>query len=84
MFFIPISINSYIKKQLKSNPDENETDLRKRLNTALKDYKKGVKCPCGNDIWVVGSVSVGNACITCITEDSRPNGIYEIESVIKL
>lgn len=25
---------------MKNNPDENEKDLRKRLNSALSDYKK--------------------------------------------
>lgn len=82
MSFIPISVDSYIKKHLENNPDENETDLRKRLITALKDYNEGVKCSCGNDIWVVGSASLGNACFTCITGDNCPNDDYEIESAI--
>jgi hypothetical protein len=82
MGFIPISINEYIKKHLKSNPNENETDLRKRLNTALLDYKKGVKCNCGNDIWVIGSAVVGNSCFTCITGESFPSDDYEIDSAI--
>lgn len=55
MGFVPISINEYIKKHLKNNPDENENDLRKRLNDALTDHKKGLKCQCGNDIWMIGS-----------------------------
>ena len=44
MGFIPITINSYIKKHLKNNPGENEKDLRKRLNSALADYKKVPHC----------------------------------------
>ena len=80
MGFIPISINAYIKKHLKNNPSENEEDLRKRLNTALKDYKKGIKCSCGNDIWVIGSASVGNSCFSCITGESYSIDNYEIES----
>jgi hypothetical protein len=83
MGFLPISINGYIKKHLKNNPGENEKDLRKRLNSALADYRKGVKCSCGNDIWVVGSASVGNSCFTCITGESFPTDDYEIESAIK-
>lgn len=82
MGFIPISINAYIKKHLKNNPSENEKDLRKRLNSALSDYKKGIKCSCGNDIWVIGSASVGNSCFTCITGESYPTDDYEIESAI--
>jgi hypothetical protein len=55
MGFVPISIDKYIKKHLESNPSDNEKDLRKHLNSALADYNKGVKCSCGNDIWVIGS-----------------------------
>ena len=83
MGFLPISISDYIKKHLKNNPGENEKDLRKRLNSALADYRKGVKCSCGNDIWVVGSASVGNSCFSCITGESFPTDDYEIESAIK-
>ena len=82
MGFVAISINVYIKKHLKSNPTENEKDLRKRLNSALLDYKNGVKCSCGNDIWVIGSASVGNSCFTCITGESFPIDDYEIDSAI--
>ncbi len=82
MSFIPISIYQYIKKHLKNNPTENESDLRNRLHVALADYKVGVKCSCGNDIWVVGSASVGNACYNCITGNGQPNADYEIESAI--
>ena len=83
MGFIPISINEYIKKNLKNNPSENEKDLRNRINSTLKDYKNGVKCSCGNDIWVIGSTSVGNSCFTCITGESYPKDDFEIESAVK-
>lgn len=83
MGFLAISIDKYIKMHLDSNPSENETDLRKRLNSALSDYKNGVKCSCGNDIWVIGSASVGNSCFTCITGESLPDSDYEIDSAIK-
>jgi hypothetical protein len=83
MGFIPISIYSYIKKHLENNPGENEEDLRKRINKALTDYKKGVKCTCGNDIWVIGSASVGNSCFSCITGERYPIDNYEIDSAIK-
>ena len=82
MGFISISIDKYIKKHLDSNPSENEIDLKKRLNSALEDYKNGVKCSCGNDIWVIGSASVGNSCFTCVTGESIPDDDYEISSAI--
>ena len=62
MKFSPISIEEYVKNHLKNNPSENGKDLRKRLEMALADYKKGVKCSCGNDIWVIGAATVGILC----------------------
>jgi hypothetical protein len=41
MSFVPISIDKYVKIHLKSNPTENEKDLRIRLKDALNAYKKG-------------------------------------------
>lgn len=83
MGFVAISIDKYIKKHLESNPSENEKDLRKNLNSALADYNKGVKCSCGNDIWVIGSAFAGNSCFTCITGESQPDSDYEIDLAIK-
>jgi hypothetical protein len=82
MGFKKISIDKYVKLHLKSNPSESKADIEKRLKSALKDYKNGVKCSCGNDIWVIGSASVGNSCFTCITGESMPTGDYEIDSAI--
>jgi len=83
MGFKPISINKYIKLHLKNNPSENEKDLRKKLKSALEDYSKGVKCSCGNDIWVIGSAIVGSKCFTCITGEGYPTDDYEIDEAIK-
>lgn len=83
MGFAPITIDKYVAMHLKNNPSEKEVDLRKRLKSALEDYKNGIKCSCGNDIWVIGSASVGNSCFTCITGESYPTEDYEIDSAIK-
>ena len=83
MGFIPISIDKYVKMHLKNNPSENEKELRKRLISTLEDNKNGVKCSCGNDIWVIGSASVGNSCFACITGESFPKDDYEIDIAIK-
>jgi len=82
MAFKAISINNYVKKHLTINPNENEGDLKDRLNAALESYKKGIKCNCGNDIWVIGSAQAGNNCFTCITGESFPKDDYEIDFVI--
>ncbi len=83
MGFVPISIDEYVKKHLKNNPSVDEKDLRESLNAALVDSANRVKCSCGNDIWVIGSASVGNSCFTCITGESHPNDDFEIDSVLK-
>ena len=83
MAFIPISIDGYIKKHLKSNPSDNEKDVRENLSAALSEYNNGIKCQCGNDIWVIGAAFVGNSCFTCITGESEPSDDYEIDSAIK-
>lgn len=57
--------------------------MEKRLKSTLEDYINGVKCSCGNDIWVIGSAAVGNSCLTCITGESEPTDDYEIDLVIK-
>ena len=82
MSFVPISIDKYVKFHLKSNPTENEKDLRIRLKDALNAFKNGKKCHCGNDIWVIGSASVGYSCFSCITGESYPTDDYEIDSAI--
>ncbi|MEA3480239.1 MAG: hypothetical protein U9R60_18795 [Bacteroidota bacterium] len=79
MGFTSITIEEFIKQHLKHNPSENKIDLRKRLTIALTDYKNGVKCTCGNDIWVIGSAFVGNGCFSCITGESMPIDDYEID-----
>lgn len=81
--FVPISIDRYVRKHMENNPAENEKDLTKRIVRALEDYRKGIKCKCGNDIWVIGSAAVGNSCFTCITGESMPSEDYEIDSAIK-
>ena len=83
MGFVPISIDRYIKKHLKNNPKENETYLREQLNRALTDHLKGVKCDCGNDIWVIGSAFAGNSCFTCITGECYPTEDYEIDRALE-
>lgn len=83
MGFKGISIEKYIELHFKNNPEGNKVDLKKRLKNALKDYQKGIKCSCGNDIWVIGSAFGGNSCFTCITGESLPTDDYEIDSAIK-
>jgi hypothetical protein len=83
MAFKPITIDQYIAKHLKDNPATKEPDLRKQLQLALNAYGNGIKCSCGNDIWIIGSAFAGNGCFTCITGESFPEDDYEIDTAIK-
>jgi hypothetical protein len=80
--WIPISTDKFVKIHLQKNPNENEKVLRVRLEAALDDYKKGVKCKCGKDIWIVGSASAPFGCFSCITGKEHPLGDYEIDSAL--
>ena len=77
--FSPISKSEYIDKHIKSNPSESKEEVMQAINSALTDYKNGVKCNCGNPIWIIGSAVSGNACFTCITHESTPDNDYEID-----
>jgi hypothetical protein len=83
MGFIPITIDNFIKMHIENNPSENIEELKDQLEKRLSDYNNGIKCHCGNDIWVVGSSFAGNSCFTCITGESFPTDDYEIELAIK-
>ena len=80
--FKSISIDDFIKVYLKNNPDSNKHKLKLLLNNALRDFKEGKKCACGQDIWVIGSAFMGNGCFTCLIGESTPDGDYEIEGAL--
>lgn len=82
IMWIPITLDEYLKLHLKKNPNENEKVLRVRIEAALDDYKNGVKCQCGKDIWVVGSASSPFGCFSCITGRDYPRGDYEIDGAL--
>ena len=78
----PISIDKFVKIHLKKNPGEDEKVIRDRIEAALDDYKNGVKCQCGKDIWIIGSASAPFSCFSCITGKTHPRGDYEIDSAM--
>ena len=80
--FTPISIENFIKSFIENNTKEDPEKLRQGLQEALKDYKNGSKCHCGNKIWVIGSAIVGTGCFTCITGEAYPDHDYEIEGAL--
>jgi hypothetical protein len=78
----PISIDQYVKIHLRKNPNDNEKTIKMRIDAALDYYKNGLKCRCGNDIWIVGSTTVPFGCFSCITGNDHPRGDYEIDSAL--
>jgi hypothetical protein len=82
MGFIPIGIGKYVQLHVKANPDENPKELLARLRSCVSDALAGARCSCGAPIWVVGSVSAGYACFTCITGEAFPAEDYEIDQVL--
>jgi len=80
--FIPISIDDYVRKHVASNPGVDRDDLIARLRSALVSAQAGVRCECGDPIWVVGSAEAGLSCFTCITGEAHPSDDYEIAEAI--
>lgn len=80
--FKPIAFDEYVARHLKSNKDENELDLRKRLREAVDAKKSGRLCDCGEPIWAVGSAVAGHMCFSCITGEANPSGDFEIDEVL--
>jgi hypothetical protein len=80
--WIPVTIDEFVKIHLHENPTENEKVLRVRIEAALDDYKNGIKCQCGKDIWIVGSASSPSGCFNCITGRDFPAGDYEIDGAL--
>ena len=77
--FTPIKLKEFVEKYVKSNSGTSRKEITAGLQAALRDYKSGVKCDCGNPIWVIGSAVVGNGCFTCITGEAVPDSDYEID-----
>ena len=81
--FTPISIDDYAKRHAGSKPGDKLDEIRSWLQRALRDHKAGVKCQCGNPIWVIGSAFAGNSCFTCITGEHGPDSDFEIDEAMK-
>jgi hypothetical protein len=76
--FIPISQQEYVELHLRSNPDTDRNNLEKRLRHAIESHERGIRCRCGEEIWIIGSAEVGLSCFTCITGEATPDDDYEI------
>ncbi len=82
MDFTPISINNYLALHLKNNPSANEAKLRSKLDRILSEFNEGIKCDCGNPLWVIGSALLGMGCYSCLTGEKLPTENFEIDIVV--
>lgn len=79
----PISLERYVELHLQANRGTDREDLLRRFRYAIEAHERGVRCDCGEEIWIVGSAEVGLSCFTCITEESVPDDDYEIVTAKK-
>lgn len=82
MKYTPITIDNYVALHVQNNPTVIASELREKILAALQDFKNGIKCQCGNDIWVIASATAGNSCFNCIMGDTSPTTHLEIEDAI--
>lgn len=73
-----------MEKSLACNPGTDRSDLMERLRWASKQARAGVRCQCGNPIWVIGSAEVELSCFTCLTGEAQPSEDYELEDAIEV
>ena len=77
--FTPISLDDYIEKVETSGSRSKREGIKRDLMIALERYRAGIKCPCGNPIWVIGSAFSVNLCFSCLTGDEPTSDVYEID-----
>lgn len=76
--FVPVRFDDYVERHLQANPDEDRAEFVKRLADAVDAYKRGIRCECGEPIWIVGTAAVGRGCFSCITCEGTPDNDPEI------
>jgi hypothetical protein len=81
--FVPVRLDQFIKQYLRNNQGVDGEWVRAAVEDALAAWRQGVRCACGNPIWVAGSAVAGYGCFACITGSPEPNGDPEIDSVCK-
>jgi hypothetical protein len=76
--FVPVSIDRFIRQYLNNNKHADAATVRAGIDDALAAWRQGVRCACGNPLWVAGSAVAGYGCFSCITGSAQPDGDPEI------
>jgi hypothetical protein len=77
--FLKISLDKFVAKTIKSNPNMDAIELKKSLELFKKLKRQGELCDCGNPLWIIGSAISGKGCFKCITGETDSSNDYEIE-----
>ena len=77
--FVPVRLNQFVNQYLRNNKDAQGDSVRVAVEDALAAWRQGVRCACGNPLWVAGSAVAGYGCFTCITGSAEPDGDPEID-----
>ena len=78
--FVPVRLNQFVKQYLRNNKDADGDVVRAAVEDAIAAWRQGVRCACGNPLWVAGSAVAGYGCFTCITGSAEPDGDPEIDA----
>jgi hypothetical protein len=76
--FIPVSVKKFVRQYMQNNKDADADTIRVAVEDALAAKQQGVRCACGNPLWVAGSAVAGYGCFTCISGSAEPDGDPEI------
>jgi hypothetical protein len=78
--FVPVRLNQFVKQYLRKNKDADGDAVRAAVEDALAARRQGVRCACGQPLWVAGSAVAGYGCYACITGSAEPDGDPEIDA----
>jgi hypothetical protein len=78
--FVPVRLDQFVRQYLRNNQAADGDAVRAAVEDALAAWRQGVRCACGNPLWVAGSAVAGYGCFTCITGSAEPDGDPEIDA----
>jgi len=78
--FVAVRLNQFVNQYLRNHKQADGNEVRAAVEDALAARRQGVRCACGNPLWVAGSAVAGYGCFTCITGSAEPDGDPEIDA----
>ena len=78
--FVAVRLTQFVKQYVRNHKEADANEVRAAVEDALAARRQGVRCACGNPLWVAGSAVAGYGCFTCITGSAEPDGDPEIDA----